>query len=169
MLMGVEPKLIREAVLQFKGLPHRLQLVGSIDGVDFFNDSKATNLDSACKSIMAFSRPIILIAGGRHKGASYKPLAEVSKGRVKFAIFIGESRHMIAKEFDGFIPFVFAETMDDAIRRAFSMAQTGDVVLLAPACSSFDMFRDYEHRGEVFESLVRKLSYEKSQTKVPGL
>ena len=169
LIVGVSPEIITEALQEFRQLPHRLQLVATVNGVDFYNDSKATNIDSACKSIMSFNRPVILIAGGRHKGTGYEPLSDASKGRVKFAFLIGESRELIAKSFKGVVPFDFADTLRDAVWHAYSMADRGDVVLLAPACSSFDMFRDYIHRGEEFIRIVREISYEGGKAEISGI
>lgn len=169
LILGVKPENIIDAIAEYRQLPHRLQLVESINGVDFYNDSKATNIDSARKSIMSFERPIILIAGGRHKGSDYGSFAEACRKRVKFAFLIGESRELIAKAFRGVVPFDFADTLHEAVSRAYSIARSGDVVLLAPACSSFDMFRDYVHRGEEFERIVREFSYGNHKAKISGI
>jgi len=131
--------------------------VGSVRGVRFYDDSKATNVDAALRAIQSFDRPIVLIAGGRHKGGEYRPMVDAARGKVKSAILIGESRQLMADAFEGFIPYVFAEDMRDAVVRAFSSAVEDDVVLLAPACSSFDMFTDYAHRGNVFKMEVERL------------
>jgi UDP-N-acetylmuramoylalanine--D-glutamate ligase len=155
--LNAEPAAIQKTIDRFQGLPHRLYRVGEVGGVDFYDDSKATNVDSAVRSIRSFDRPVIAIAGGRHKGADYSPLLEASKGRVKKAVLIGEARNLIAESFEGVIPYAFAEDMEDAVIRAFSSADTGEVVLLAPACSSFDMFTDYAHRGRIFQEAVLRL------------
>lgn len=155
--LGIKPGFIQETIENFKGLPNRLELVGSIKGVDYYNDSKATNVGAASKSIVSFDRPLILIAGGRHKGGDYAPLVEAAKSRVRKAILMGETKYLLAKSFEGVIPFTLAEDMEDAVYQAFSSAKTNDVVLLAPACSSFDMFSDYAHRGRIFREVVEGL------------
>jgi UDP-N-acetylmuramoylalanine--D-glutamate ligase len=134
-----------------------LELSGRVREVDFYDDSKATNLDAAIRSIASFDRPIILIAGGRHKGADYSPLLKEAEKRVKQAILMGESKQLLAEAFEERIPYTMAEDMEDAVRKAFSGASPHDVVLLAPACSSFDMFTDYAHRGRAFKEAVKGL------------
>jgi UDP-N-acetylmuramoylalanine--D-glutamate ligase len=148
---------IQEGINGFKGLPHRIELVDTVKGVSFYDDSKATNIDSAIKSITSFSKPVVLIAGGRHKGSDYLPLVSAAEGRVRKAVFIGESSELLSEAFNGKIPWNKAGNMDDAVKLAYGQAQEGDVVLLAPACSSFDMFRDYEQRGTAFQEAVKRL------------
>jgi UDP-N-acetylmuramoylalanine--D-glutamate ligase len=148
---------IQEGIDQFQGLPHRIQFVDTIHGVAFYDDSKATNIDAVIRSIRSFSRPVILIAGGRHKGSDYLPLVKAAKGRVKGAVFMGEASNLLANAFNAKIPWSQVRSLDDAVNRAYDGAQEGDVVLLAPACSSFDMFRNYQHRGMAFQEAVRRL------------
>jgi UDP-N-acetylmuramoylalanine--D-glutamate ligase len=155
--LNVGASAIQRTIDHFKGLPHRIEWVGRIRNVDFYNDSKATNVDAAVRSLASFRGPIILIAGGRHKGGDYRPLVEASREKVKKAILLGESRHLLAQCFDGVIPYDFAVSMGDAVSQAFSASEPGDVILLAPACSSFDMFTDYAHRGKVFREVVEGL------------
>ena len=157
LVLKMEPENIQRTIEHFKGLSHRLELVRRIRGVTFYNDSKATNVDAALSSINSFDHPIVLIAGGRHKGGDYSPLAKAAKGRVRKAILLGESKNLLADSFKGIIPFALSETMNDAVSQALSSAETDDIVLLAPACSSFDMFSDYEHRGTVFREAVERL------------
>ncbi len=157
--LNVEPPVIQHTMDQFQGLPHRLELAGRIREVDFYNDSKATNVDAAIRSLASFDRPIILIAGGRHKGGDYAPLVRVAEGRVKIAFLMGEAKQIMAEAFEGKIPYATADSMDDAVTKAFSVAKPQDVVLLAPACSSFDMFTDYGHRGRVFKKAVEGLQH----------
>jgi UDP-N-acetylmuramoylalanine--D-glutamate ligase len=152
--------VIQKTIDQFPGLPNRLEWVGEIQGVRFYNDSKATNVDAAVKAVESFKGPLILIAGGRHKGADYGPLVRSADGKVKKAVFLGEAKELLAASFEGVIPFYMAQDMEDAVFSAFSSAEKGDVVLLAPACSSFDMFSDYSHRGRVFRSAVERLRSE---------
>jgi len=157
-VLHVDPDIIQETIDHFKGLPHRLEQVGSIRGVNFYNDSKATNVDAASRSIISFDRPVILIAGGRHKGGDYRPLVQAATGRVKKAIFLGEAKTLLAESFNGVLPFALSEDMEDAVSQALSSAISNDVVLLSPACSSFDMFSDYAHRGRIFSDTVRRLN-----------
>lgn len=155
--IGTPPDAIQGGIDGFKGLSHRIELIDTLRGVSFYDDSKATNIDAAIKSITSFSRPVVLIAGGRHKGSDYLPLVNAAEGRVKAAVFMGESSALLAEAFDGKIPWSRAGSMDDAVSIAYDRAQDGDVVLLAPACSSFDMFRDYEQRGMAFQEAVRRI------------
>lgn len=157
LVIDTPPVAIQEGIDGFKGLPHRIELIDTIGGVAFYNDSKATNIDAAIKSITSFSRPVLLIAGGRHKGSDYLPLVDAAEGRVKGAVFMGESSTLLATAFNGKIPWSEVRSMDDAVNRAYDRAREGDVVLLAPACSSFDMFRNYQHRGMAFQEAVRRL------------
>jgi UDP-N-acetylmuramoylalanine--D-glutamate ligase len=155
---GMSPSSIRRGIAAFRGVAHRIERVHDDRGVVYYNDSKGTNVDSTIKALESFSEPMILIAGGKGKGQDFGPLAEAARGRVRRAILIGQDRARIraALELTG-IPAEDAESMDDAVRRAREAAQVGDVVLLSPACASFDMFRNFEHRGDVFKSVVRAL------------
>ncbi|MBC8419610.1 MAG: UDP-N-acetylmuramoyl-L-alanine--D-glutamate ligase [Proteobacteria bacterium] len=157
MALGIDAETIQKTINQFKGLPHRLEYVDEFNGVRFYNDSKATNVDAAVRAVTSFDRPLILIAGGRHKGADYAPLVEAGCGRLRGAVFLGEAKGLLSESFCDEIPFALAEKMEDAVFKAFSMAGPGDAVLLAPACSSFDMFSDYSHRGRVFRKAVEGL------------
>ena len=157
LLLEMAPPDIQEVIDHFEGLPHRLELVEEIEGVAFYNDSKATNIDAAIKSITSFSRPIILIAGGTHKGSDYHPLIEAATHQVKGAVFLGEARDLLAEASADTIPWTMATDMGDAVSLAYKQANRGDVVLLAPACSSFDMFRNFQHRGVVFREAVKRL------------
>ncbi|MFW6114743.1 MAG: UDP-N-acetylmuramoyl-L-alanine--D-glutamate ligase [Thermodesulfobacteriota bacterium] len=154
---------IQKGINSFKGLPHRIEFVGTLGGVDFYNDSKATNISAAIQSITSFSRPVVLIAGGKHKGSDYLPLVNAAEGRVKNAVLIGEAGILLADAFDGRIPWSEAGTMDDAVSRAYGRSQEGDVVLLAPACSSFDMFTNYQHRGAAFREAVNRLKHDRQR------
>ncbi len=154
---GADAEFIQETIEEFKGLPHRVQHAVTVEGIDFYDDSKATNVDAAVKALEVFDRPVILIAGGIHKGGEYDPLVGASKSRVKKGIFIGEARFRLGEAFNGTIPYEFAEDMEDAVKKAFNAAEKGDAVLLAPACSSFDMFSDYGHRGRVFKEKAEGL------------
>ncbi|MEW6669134.1 MAG: UDP-N-acetylmuramoyl-L-alanine--D-glutamate ligase [Thermodesulfobacteriota bacterium] len=155
--LGIDRSVLQNGIDRFPGLPHRIEWVGDVRGIAFYDDSKATNVDAALRSVLSFDRPVILIAGGRHKGADYAPLVEAAQGRLRKAVFLGEARSLLAASFEGRIPFTLAEDMRDAVAQAFAAARKGDAVLLAPACSSFDMFIDYAHRGRVFREAVEGL------------
>jgi UDP-N-acetylmuramoylalanine--D-glutamate ligase len=157
---GVAPESLRETVRNFRPVEHRLEEVAEIGGVRFYNDSKATSVDATIKALEAFaedSGKIILILGGRGKKAPYAPLEHLVKTRVRKLILIGEDAPAIESELGRAAPFERATTMEDAVRRGFAAAQHGDIVLLAPACASFDMFESFEHRGRVFKEEVFKL------------
>jgi UDP-N-acetylmuramoylalanine--D-glutamate ligase len=158
---GVGPDSMRETVRRFRPVEHRLEHSGTIRGVDFFNDSKATSVDAAVKALEALSDrsgKVVLILGGLGKKAPYAPLAELITNHVRRLVLIGEDTPVIEKELSGTGEVERATDMPDAVRRAFAAAESGDAVLLAPACASFDMFRSFEHRGEVFKQAVRELS-----------
>ena len=142
---------------QFNPVEHRLEFVAEIDRVRFYNDSKATSVDATMKALEAFAQDagkIVLILGGRGKKAPYEPLASLVKSKVRKLILIGEDAETIEKELGGFASFEYASDMSDAVTRSFKAAEKGDVVLLAPACASFDMFESFEQRGKVFKSAV---------------
>lgn len=160
MMIGIDSSAVQKAIDEFKGLPDRLECVAEIDGVVFYNDSKATNVDAAVKAVESFNRPLILIAGGRHKGADYSNLVDAARKKVKKAVFLGESKELLAASFEGVIPFFTAIDMDEAVSMSFSIAESGDAVLLAPACSSFDMFLDFSERGSVFRAAVKRLIHD---------
>ena len=155
--LQIKPPVIQNTIEQFTSLSHRLEFVRRIKGITFYNDSKATNVNAALSSISSFDQPVILIAGGRHKGGDYSPLVNAAKDRVRIAILMGEAQKILAKAFKGVIPYKRVDSMKDAVTQAFSSARTNDVVLLAPACSSFDMFTDYKHRGTAFREAVEGL------------
>ncbi|RLB42520.1 MAG: UDP-N-acetylmuramoyl-L-alanine--D-glutamate ligase [Deltaproteobacteria bacterium] len=156
--LGVDPEIFQSAIRHFKPLPHRMEWVGETNGISFYNDSKATNVDAVVRAIEGFERPIILIAGGRHKGASYEPLAKVAKQHIKVAILIGEAAELIEEALGRVVPCYRVESMDKAVMEAYRKADPGDIVLLSPACSSFDMFLDYKDRGEKFKEAVRRIT-----------
>jgi len=157
LLIGINPRDIASALERFPGVPHRLEDAGAVAGIRFINDSKATNVDSVCYALRSIKTPICLIAGGRDKGGSYKPILEHGKGRIKEIILIGEAREKIFEALGKTFPVQFAESMEDAVKKAFDAASPGDTVLLSPACSSYDMFTNFEQRGEVFKNLVASL------------
>ena len=157
--LGIEPDVIQKSIDDFKGLPSRLEQVAEVDGVMFYNDSKATNIAAAVKAVKSFDQPLILISGGRHKGADYAPLVKAAEGKVKCAVLLGEAKQLLAASFEGVFPFSMAKDMEEAVSMSFSFAKRGDVVLLAPACSSFDMFSNFLERGKVFRDAVERLGY----------
>jgi UDP-N-acetylmuramoylalanine--D-glutamate ligase len=150
--------VLREAIERFKGVEHRIEYVAEIDGIRFYNDSKATNVDSTVKALEAFERNIIVILGGKDKGSDYRVLGQLVRDRVKSIVLIGAASEKIAEQLEGTRPMTRARSMQDAVLRAMEVATAGDVVLLAPACASFDMFDNYEHRGRVFKEAVHKLA-----------
>lgn len=165
---GIEPKTMAEVLRKFKGVEHRLEQAGRAAGISFVNDSKATNVDSVCWALRSFERPIYLIAGGRHKGSSYEPIAKYGKGKIKGIIAIGEAKEIIFDDLGHHFPVHFAETLEEAVQAAFELAIPGDIVLLSPGCASFDMFDNFEHRGRVFKKAVASLKNgkEKDETVV---
>ncbi len=148
---------ITEALQTFKGLPHRMEFVDSIRGINFYNDSKATNVGACLKSINSIKPPIILIAGGKDKGGSYLPLKNKITENVQELILIGEARNRIAEELESTVPMTAADSLEKAVTEAFSRAKEGCSILLSPACSSFDMFDSYVHRGNIFKTAVKAL------------
>jgi UDP-N-acetylmuramoylalanine--D-glutamate ligase len=157
---GAPAESLRETVRRFHPVEHRLEQVTDIDRVRFFNDSKATSVDATLKALEAFaddSGKIVLILGGRGKQAPYAPLAPLIHKRVRKLILIGEDAPAIEKELKDAAPFARAADMRDAVKQAFTAAKAGDIVLLAPACASFDMFESFEHRGQVFKDEVQSL------------
>ncbi|HEV2578057.1 MAG TPA: UDP-N-acetylmuramoyl-L-alanine--D-glutamate ligase [Acidobacteriaceae bacterium] len=156
-LAGVDAQVIREAVAAFHAVEHRLEFVRELNGVRWFNDSKATNVDATAKAIEAFPGGIYLILGGKDKDSDYTTLSPLLRARVKTVITIGSAAEKIESHLAGVVKIEKAETMDRAVAWARQEAKSGDVVLLAPACSSFDQFENYEHRGRVFKQLVGAL------------
>ncbi len=156
-ILGVDTAVIQKGINNLKGLPNRLEYIGEVRGVSFYNDSKATNVDAAVRALSGLDQPVILIAGGRHKGSDYAPLVRASENKVKKVILLGESKGLLAQSFKKKVSFLEAENMEKAVSLAFSSADLGDAVLLAPACSSFDMFSDYAHRGDIFKKAVKGL------------
>jgi UDP-N-acetylmuramoylalanine--D-glutamate ligase len=159
--MGAEAAGIKEGLASFEPLPNRLEPVGSVGGVEYVNDSKATNPDSVVKAVSAFGeRRVLLLMGGRGKGSDFADVAAAVAGRDVHVICFGESNAAIAADLAGAAVVESAPRMIDAVRRAGSLATPGDVVLLSPGCASFDEFRDYAHRGQVFAEEVERLGSE---------
>lgn len=157
-LLGAPPAAIATAVGGFRGVEHVLELVTEVRGVRFFNDSKATNVDAALKSLLAFEGPVVAIMGGRYKGGDFADLADAAVGRCKTVLAIGEAQERIAASLGALLPVVRCATLEDAVARSFASAVPGDTVVLAPACSSFDMFKDYADRGRAFKAAVHRLA-----------
>ena len=157
-LMRCGADRIRGAVRAFKAVEHRLEFVASIRGVQYFNDSKATNVDATIKALESFPAKIHLILGGKDKGSDYSVLNDLLRQRVKKVYTIGTAAAKIESHIRGAAEMVHAETLESALKRAAATAVAGDVVLLAPACASFDQFKSYEHRGRVFKDAVRALA-----------
>jgi UDP-N-acetylmuramoylalanine--D-glutamate ligase len=157
-IAGGEPAALTAAVESFHGLEHAMELVAEIEGVRFVNDSKATNVEAALRSIESFDAGLVPIIGGRFKGGDLRLLREPLAARARAVVTIGEARPLLAAALSGAIEIHEAASMEDAIAQAFTLAKPAGIVLLAPACSSFDMFRDYAERGRRFKEGVLKLT-----------
>mgnify|MGYP006099394233 CR=1 FL=1 len=157
LLLNISLNAIQKILSSFLGLEHRLEWVCNQDGVDFINDSKGTNVGSACKSLNTFDRPIILIAGGKDKNIDFSELKNILKKKVKHLILIGETKQKFRSMLNGNFDYEESDSLEEAVRLAKMKATKGDVVLLSPACASFDMFEDYIDRGNKFKSIVKTL------------
>jgi len=156
-LAGVEPAAIAEGVRTFAGVEHRIEYVATISGVEYFNDSKATNVDATLKALDAFPGNVLVILGGKDKGSDFRILRAALRSQARMALLIGSAAEKIEADLAGAVPVERAGTIERALEIAARRAQPGDTVLLAPACASFDQFDSYEHRGRVFKQLVREL------------
>jgi UDP-N-acetylmuramoylalanine--D-glutamate ligase len=156
-LFSVPVPLIRESIKNFHGLEHRLEKVSNIRGVEFYNDSKATNVEAAITSIVSFNQPIILVLGGRDKGSDFKKLRKPVLERVKKIFLIGEAKEKIKRALKNYIPMSYVTSLEEAVVEGFASANPGEIVLLAPACTSFDMFSNFEERGKIFKKEVYSL------------
>ncbi len=157
-LLGAAPEAVQRALARFKGFRHRLEWVAEVRGIQFFDDSKGTNVGAVVKALEGFSGPVILIAGGRDKGGDYGPLTGLIRKKVKALFLIGEAREKMRQQLGDLAPTELADSLETAVFRSFRQGEPGDVVLLSPGCSSFDMFRDYAQRGEVFQQAVKALA-----------
>jgi UDP-N-acetylmuramoylalanine--D-glutamate ligase len=146
--------VIRQAIEGFQAVEHRLEYVATINGVEYYNDSKATNVDATAKAVASFLSGIHLILGGKDKGSDYTQLAQLLRARVRAVYTIGSAAAKIESQLRGIVSILSCETLENAVSAAASAARPGEVVLLAPACSSFDQFENYEQRGRVFKELV---------------
>jgi UDP-N-acetylmuramoylalanine--D-glutamate ligase len=158
MVAGVEPAKISRAVRDFKAVEHRLEYVATIRRVEYYNDSKATNVDATIKALESFPGGIHLILGGKDKGSDYRVLNDLLRERVRRVYTIGVAAEKIQSQLGDVVPLTSAGTLDIAVRKAAEQALPGDIVLLAPACASFDQFNSYEERGRVFKDLVQVLA-----------
>lgn len=158
MVMDIKNESIREALTDFKGVEHRLERVAAVRGVEFVNDSKATNVNSTWYALECLHSPVVWIAGGTDKGNDYSELSGLVKNKVRALVCIGKDNSKLIEQFNGDVAtIVEAESMDEAVKMAYFLAKTGDTVLLSPACASFDRFKNYEERGNLFKKMVRKL------------
>ncbi|MBI2176830.1 MAG: UDP-N-acetylmuramoyl-L-alanine--D-glutamate ligase, partial [Candidatus Tectomicrobia bacterium] len=158
--LGAGPDAMARLARRFRGLPHRMEPVAEIGGVKWVNDSKGTNVGATIMSLESVDGPVLLIAGGTDKGSDLSPMLEPLRKRVRVMVLIGEAAGRFDRFFRGKVPVERAVTLQEAIRRCAEAARPGDTVLLSPACASFDQFRDYAHRGEVFRETVRALEKE---------
>ncbi len=156
-LAGVSHAGVQAGLDAYPGLPHRLESVRVLDGVEWVNDSKATNVDSVLVALRAFERDVLLIAGGKGKGAPYQPMVEAGRGKVKGVLTIGQDAETIAQAYTGEAPVHPCGTLETAVRKARELSRPGDTILLSPACASYDQFQNFEHRGDTFKRLVREL------------
>jgi UDP-N-acetylmuramoylalanine--D-glutamate ligase len=157
-LLGAAPEAIARAVRAFRGVEHVLEHVADVRGVAFFNDSKATNVDAARKSLESFDTPLLVILGGRYKGGDFALLAPALRAHGRAVLAIGEAQDLVARALSATVPVVPCDSLRAAVETALARARPGDTVLLAPACASFDMFRDYAERGRAFKDEVRRLA-----------
>jgi UDP-N-acetylmuramoylalanine--D-glutamate ligase len=157
-LAGIPSEVIRASVAAFHAVEHRLELVRTLKGVEYFNDSKATNVDATTKAVASFAGGVHLILGGKDKDSDYTLLAPLLRERVKTVYTIGSAAEKIERELAGVVKIEQAQTLAKAVELAAAAATAGDTVLLAPACSSFDQFENYEHRGRVFREVVLGLN-----------
>jgi UDP-N-acetylmuramoylalanine--D-glutamate ligase len=156
-MCGCPREALQRVMEEFPGLEHRLEWVRRLDGVSYFNDSKGTNVGSVVKSLQSFEEPVVLIAGGKDKGGDYGPLRELVAGRVKGMALIGEAKERMFSALGGLTECVRLGSLEEAVRWARSKARPGEIVLLSPACSSYDMFANYQERGRRFKELVHAL------------
>ncbi|MDO8536405.1 MAG: UDP-N-acetylmuramoyl-L-alanine--D-glutamate ligase [Candidatus Omnitrophota bacterium] len=157
-LAGVEAASMKDTIRNFSGLRHRFETISVIDGVEYIDDSKGTTVDSTLRALESCNRPVILIAGGKDKNSDYSVVRDAVKKRVKCLVLIGEAKGRIKELLGGIVETREAATMKDAVELSRAMAKTDDLVLLSPMCSSFDMFKDYKERGDVFKKAVLELA-----------
>jgi len=156
--LGIPPQTCEEVFAAFKGVEHRMEIVRTLNGIDFINDSKATNIEAVVWALRNVTKPAVLIVGGRDKGSDFGRILGLVREKAKAAVVVGEAAARIAAAWQGVVPLQRAASFEEAVRAAFLQARDGDCVLLSPMCKSFDMFTDYEHRGRVFKDLVAQLT-----------
>ena len=157
-IAGIKKECIREALSDFKGVEHRLEKVARIKGVEYINDSKATNVNSCWYALQSMTTKTVLILGGKDKGNDYNEIADLVKEKCSGLIFMGLHNEKLHDFFDGFgLPIAEVKNMKDAVDAAYKMAKDGETVLLSPCCASFDLFKSYEDRGDQFKECVKKL------------
>jgi UDP-N-acetylmuramoylalanine--D-glutamate ligase len=156
-LAGASQESIRATLKEFKGLPHRLEKVRNIRGVQFVNDSKGTNVGAVIKAIESVNDPIILIAGGKDKGGDFNILAQLVKKKVRATFLIGEAKAKIAQALGAYTEIIISDSLQSAVHDAYRIAESGYTILFSPGCASFDMFKDYKDRGEKFKQIVKGL------------
>jgi UDP-N-acetylmuramoylalanine--D-glutamate ligase len=155
-ILKIEDDVVFEVFERFKGIEHRFESLGEVGGVEFINDSKATNMDSTAWALNHLTRPAVLIVGGRDKGSDFSGLRDLVRRKVKAAILVGEASERIAQAWEGALPCIQTKDFQSAVHLAYQQARPGECVLLSPMCKSFDMFKDYEHRGRVFKEIVER-------------
>jgi UDP-N-acetylmuramoylalanine--D-glutamate ligase len=154
---GARPQAIQKALDQFRGGAHRLEWIGTIGDVDFYNDSKATNVDAVIRAVACFTRPVVLIMGGLDKGGNFQALREIVPHHAKNLIVMGRAAERIQSALGDIVPTLSATSMTDAVEQAYRIVSPGDIVLLSPGCASFDMYDNYARRGEDFRRAFKKL------------
>jgi UDP-N-acetylmuramoylalanine--D-glutamate ligase len=164
-LCGADPAGVQEAMETFDGIEHRVEYVGDSGGVRFYNDSKATTVDSVVRALECFEAPVLLLAGGKDKGSPFAPLRESLRRAVRRVFLYGEAAGRMERELDGATEMERADDLEEALAQAWRASKPGEVILLSPACSSFDRFRDYEERGQRFKALVNRMRSEEEWTK----
>jgi len=162
-LFDVDPEIMARVLRTFPGVEHRLESVARVAGIEFINDSKATNVDSVCYALRSIDSPIHLIAGGRDKGAPYQPLAALGRGRIAGVVLIGEAKEKMYDTLGRHFPTQFADSLEEAVKISFAQARPGDTVLLSPGCASFDMFNNFEQRGKRFKEAVADLKRDRKE------
>ena len=157
-LLDISDETLRQSLTDFQGVPHRLEKVATVRGVLYVNDSKATNVNSCWYALQSMNSNVVLIMGGTDKGNDYKEIEHLIKEKVRALILLGKDNKVLHEFFDGKVPLIFdADNMAMAVNIAYDVAEKGDVVLLSPCCASFDLFKNYEDRGDQFKECVRKL------------
>ncbi len=157
-VLNIDKKICEEVFKNFKGVEHRMEFVRELNGIEFINDSKATNIDSTIWALNNIKKPAVLLAGGRDKGSDFAAIKELVKEKIKEVVVAGEASERIFSAWSAILPVTKANTFPEAVSLAFQKASSGEIVLFSPMCKSFDMFTDYEHRGRAFKELVQKLT-----------